>query len=243
VARNIHKLSSAAVKNAKPGMHSDGDGLYLQATKRSDDSIGKSWIFRFALKGRERHMGLSAVAEVSLAQARRAAAEARKLTGEGVDPLDLRDASRAAAAAAGAKQMTFDEAAAAYIAGNQSKWGNEKHAKQWSTTLAVYASPVFGKVGIWDVDTGLVLKVLEPMWNEKRETAYRLRGRIESVLDWARARGYRTGENPARWRGHLAKILPARSPSDEHHAALPATSTCKAARRGPPAKPWQTQLA
>jgi integrase len=221
VARNIHKLSSAAVKNAKPGMHADGGGLYLQATKRSDGTISKSWIFRFALKRRERHMGLGSLADVGLAQARKAAAEARKLTGEGIDPLDVRAASRAAAAAAGAKQMTFDEAAAAYIAGNQSGWGSAKHARQWSTTLGVYASPVFGNIGIRNIDTALVLKVIEPMWNEKRETAYRVRGRIENVLDWARARGYRAGENPARWRGHLDHILPGRPPSDKHHAALP----------------------
>jgi integrase len=202
-------------------MHADGSGLYLQATKRSDDSISKSWIFRFALKGRERHMGLGSVADVGLAQARRAAAEARKLTGQGIDPIDVRAASRAAAAAAGAKQMTFDEAAAAYIAGNQSEWGNAKHAKQWSATLRDYVSPVFGKIGIGDIDTALVLTALEPMWNEKTETAYRVRGRIENVLDWARARGYRAGENPARWRGHPDHILPARKPSNKHHAALP----------------------
>ena len=223
VARNIHKLSPAVAKNAKPGMHSDGGGLYLQATQSADGTISRSWIFRFALKGRERHMGLGTLQMVSLAEARRAAADARKLKGQGIDPIEARNQSRASAAAANAKQMTFDEAATAYIAAHQSAWGNAKHAKQWSTTLAAYASPVFGKVGIRDVDTTLVLKVLEPMWNAKTETAYRVRGRIENVLDWAKARGYRDGENPARWRGHLDHILPARSDvrAFEHHSALP----------------------
>jgi integrase len=223
VARNIHKLSPAAAKNAKAGMHSDGGGLYLQATQSADGTISRSWIFRFALKGRERHMGLGTLQMVSLAEARRAAADARKLKGQGIDPIGARNESRAAAAAANAKQMTFDEAAAAYIAAHQSAWGNVKHAKQWSTTLAAYASPVFGKVGIRDVDTALVLKVLEPMWNKKTETAYRVRGRMEKVLDWAKARGYREGENPARWRGHLDHLLPARMAvrTVAHHSALP----------------------
>jgi integrase len=152
-------------------------------------------------------MGLGSLANVGLAEARQKAAEARKLT-----------------VAANAKQnTTFDAAAGAYIAAHQSAWRNAKHAAQWSTTLEAYASPVFGKVAVRDIDTALVLKVLEPMWNKKTQTAYRVRGRIENILDWAKVRGYREGENPARWRGHLDHLLPARSDVQTvaHHAALP----------------------
>ena len=222
MVRQIDRLSPAAVKNAKPGMLPDGGGLYLQATS-AGDGIRRSWLFRFVLKGRERWMGLGSLQSVTLAEARAAAAGARKLTGQGIDPIEARNESRAAAAAANAKQMTFADAAAGYISAHRSGWGNVKHAAQWSSTLEAYAFPVFGKVGIQDVDTALVLKVLEPIWNAKTETAYRIRGRIENILDWARARGLRNGENPARWKGHLDHLLPARSKvrRAEHHAALP----------------------
>lgn len=223
MARQIHKLSPAAVKNAKPGMHSDGGGLYLQATLAADGTVNRSWIFRFALGGRERQMGLGSLQVVSLAEARRKAVDSRKLTAAGIDPLKARDESRASAAASDAKGMTFDQAAAAYITAHQSAWGNAKHVYQWSRTLEAYVSPVFGKIAVGDIDTAMVLKAIEPMWNTKTETAARVRGRIENVLDWAKARGYRNGENPARWRGHLDHLLPARFDvrTVEHHAALP----------------------
>jgi integrase len=224
MARQIHKLSPAAVKNAKPGMHADGGGLYLQATRAADDTISRSWIFRFALKGRERHMGIGSLQSVGLAVARQRAADARKLREQGIDPIEARNESRATAAASGAKQgMTFDACRDAYVAAHRAGWGNVKHAAQWPNSLEAYASPVFGKLAVRGIDTALVLKVLEPIWQKKTETASRVRGRIESVLDWAKVRGYRDGENPARWRGHLDHLLPARSDIKKvrHHAALP----------------------
>ena len=223
MARLIHRLSSAGVKNAPPGMHPDGGGLYLQATRAADDTINRSWIFRFVLDGRERHMGIGSLQSVSLASARQRAAEARNLREQGIDPLEARDKSRAAARAANARQLTFDACRDAYLAAHRSRWQNVKHATQWSTTLARYASPLLGSLPVQQVDTGLVMRVLEPMWNGKTDTAARVRGRIENILDWAKARGYRDGENPARWRGHLENLLPPRFDvqKPKHHAALP----------------------
>jgi integrase len=234
MARAIHRLSTVAVRNAKPGMHADGGGLYLQATQAADHTVSKSWLFRFTTgrtvtsqsgnqRREERQMGLGSVADVSLAEARERAAECRQLRKQGIDPIESRRAAKAERLVAAAKAMTFEQAAAAYIASHRAGWRNPKHAAQWKATLATYASPVFGKLPVSSIDTGLVLKALEPIWATKPETAGRVRGRIEAVLDWTTARGYRTGENPARWRGHLDKLLPARSKVRrvKHHAALP----------------------
>jgi integrase len=160
---------------------------------------------------------------VSLAEARERAAECRQLRKQGIDPIESRRAAKADRLVAAAKAMTFDQAAAAYITSHRAGWRNPKHAAQWKATLATYASPIIGKLPVSSIDTGLVLQALEPIWATKPETAGRVRGRIEAVLDWTTARGYRTGENPARWRGHLDKLLPARSKvrSVKHHAALP----------------------
>jgi integrase len=234
MARSIHRLSSAAVRNAKPGMHADGGGLYLQATEAPDHTVSKSWLFRFATgrlvtsasgkqRSEERQMGLGSLADVSLAEARERATECRQLRKQGIDPIESRRATKAERLVAAAKAMTFEQAAAAYIASHRAGWRNPKHAAQWKATLATYVSPVFGSLPVSSIDTGLVLKTLEPIWATKPETAGRVRGRIEAVLDWTTARGYRTGENPARWRGHLDKLLPARSKVRRvnHHAALP----------------------
>lgn len=200
-------------------MYADGGGLYLQISR----SGTKSWIFRFAMEGREREMGLGPVHTIGLSDARLLAAEARKLKLRGEDPIEARRAERQAKKLDDARAMTFKQAAAAYIKANKAGWKNAKHAAQWEATLAAYADPIFGALPVAAVDTGLVMKALEAIWTEKPETASRLRGRVESVLDWATARGYRKGENPARWRGHLEKLLPARSKvkAVEHHAALP----------------------
>jgi integrase len=141
----------------------------------------------------------------------------------GLDPIAVRNDKRAASAVAAAKAMTFAYCATAYINAHEAGWRNPKHRQQWKNTLATYVSPVLGKLAVSAVDTGLVLKVLEPIWTRKPETASRVRGRMEAVLDWAKARGYRTGENPARWRGHLDHLLPAKAKvrKVEHHAALP----------------------
>jgi integrase len=158
-----------------------------------------------------------------LSDARAKASECRRLCHEGIDPIDARKAARADAALEAAKALTFKHAATAYIASHRAGWRNAKHAAQWESTLASYVEPVFGSVSVQAIDTGLVLKALEPIWKSKPETASRVRGRVEAILDWAKVRGYRDGDNPARWRGHLDKLLPKRSRvrAVKHHAALP----------------------
>jgi integrase len=202
---SIERLTALQVSRAKaPGMYADGRGLYLAVTTAG----ARSWVYRFMLRGCSREMGLGSLTAVTLAEARRKATEARRLRAAGADPLEAKRAERAAAAVATAKTVTFREAAAAYVEAHRAGWRNAKHAGQWETTLSQYAYPVIGALPVCAIDTGLVVKVLEPLWTTKTETASRLRGRIESVLDWAKVRGYRDGENPARWKGHLANALP-----------------------------------
>jgi integrase len=200
-------------------MHADGGGLYLQVT----ESGARTWIYRFMLNGRAREMGLGPLHTVSLAEARDRARECRKLRLEGIDPIEARNAKKAEARIAAATAMTFRESAERYIAAHKAGWKNPKHAAQWPSTLTSYVYPIFGDLPVQAIDTGLVMKALEPIWTEKPETASRVRGRIESVLDWATARGFRKGENPARWRGHLENLLPKKSKVQrvEHHPALP----------------------
>jgi integrase len=168
-------------------------------------------------------MGCGSVDAVSLLEARRQAAECRALLHQRLDPIEARDARHAQEAVARARSISFADCARAYVAAHKAGWRNAKHADQWSNTLETYAGTVFGSLPVSDVDTPLVLKVLEPIWAEKSVTASRLRGRIEAVLDWARVRGYRQGENPARWRGHLDKLLPSLKKLGrvKHHSALP----------------------
>jgi len=218
--RTHNRLSALAVSRLKePGMYADGGGLYLQISR----SLTKSWIFRFSLNGRAREMGLGPLHTVSLLEARELALQARKLKHRGVDPIDLRQTERSAKSLEEARAVTFKQAAQAYIEANAAGWKNAKHAAQWKATLATYAEPVFGHLGVAAIDTTLVLKAIEPIWTTKPETASRLRGRIETVLDWATVRGFRQGENPARWRGHLDKLLPSKAKirTVEHHPALP----------------------
>lgn len=220
MARKVNRLTALKVERIKePGYYADGDGLWLQVTP----SISKSWVFRFMLNGRAREMGLGPLHRVGLAEARTKAAECRNMLLAGTDPIEARNAARAAANVAAAKSFTFDECADAYIAAHRASWKNSKHIDQWTNTIRTYASPIFGSLPVDQVDTGLVMKCLEAIWTTKAETASRLRGRIESVLDWAKVRGYRQGENPARWKGHLDHLLPARAKVQkvEHHPALP----------------------
>jgi integrase len=174
------------------------------------------------LHGRPRWMGLGPLHIVGLADARNRAAECRRQRYDGIDPIEARRAGRRQVLLEAAKVVTFRECAAKYIAAHRAGWRNAKHAAQWEATLATYADPIIGALPVQAIDMALVLKVIEPIWTEKPETAGRLRGRLESILDWARVRGYREGENPARWRGHLDKALPARSKvrKVKHHAAL-----------------------
>jgi integrase len=206
-------------RETKPGMYADGGGLNLQITKTGV----KSWIFRYAVDGKGHLMGLGPLHTVSLAEAREKARDCRKLLLAGTDPIEARNKTRQDARAAKAKAISFKQCAEKYIDAHKAGWKSEKHADQWTATLEQHAFPVFGDLRVSDIDLGLVLKAIEPIWKTKTTTAARVRGRVESVLDWATVRGYRTGENPARWRGHLDKLLPALAKvhTPEHHRALP----------------------
>ena len=216
------KLTQLQVDKLKiEGIHSDGAGLSLKVTKNGS----KSWIYRYMLAGKAHWMGLGSYPDVSLAEAREKASELRKLTRQSIDPLLEKRKQVSVIRAAISKAIIFDDASAKYIEAHKASWKNEKHAEQWTNTLKTYASPIIGSVDVSLIDTGHIMRILEKdnFWNEKTETASRVRGRIESVLDWATVRKYRTGENPARWKGHLDKLLPARTKVKkvEHHPALP----------------------
>lgn len=220
-----HKLTPLQVKNTKPPTdkkqerYADGGGLYfnVQATG------SRSWIFRYMLHGAARWMGLGPYPEVSLAEARELAADQRKKIRSGLDPLGEKKINVAKVKADRAKAVTFDWCADKYIEAHAPSWKNAKHADQWRNTLKTYASPTIGTIDVARIETGHIMKILEPIWHTKAETANRLRGRIETILDWATVRKHRTGENPARWKGHIDKLLPARNKAAtvEHHAALP----------------------
>lgn len=170
-------------------------------------------------------MGLGSLHTLTLAEAREKATNARKLILDGKDPVETKRAAKSAAIALAAKAMTFQACASAYVESHKAGWRNEKHAEQWIATLRSYAYPVIGKMPVAAVETAHVMRVLEPIWSTKPETASRLRGRIESVLGWAIARGYRVGDNPARWRDLLDNLLPSATAVKQvkHHAALPFT--------------------
>ena len=209
MSKQLHKLSARAVSTlSKRGRHSDGGGLYLSLT----GSGARSWVFMWKVAGRRREIGLGSLRDVPLAKARDRAAEARRLLAEGSDPLAARSKTRT---------MSFGEAADALVESMSPSWRNEKHRAQWRMTLTAYCGPI-RTVPVADITTEDVLRVLRPIWLTKSETASRLRGRIERVLDFAKARGMRSGENPARWRGHLDAVLPRRQKLTRgHHKAMP----------------------
>ena len=230
MTHNIHKLSALAIKKAsKPGYYGDGGGLWLQVSK----SGSKSWVFRFTRHGRAREMGLGSFNTFSLSEAREKALKCRKTLAYGKDPIEERKAQLQQETIKNHKNKTFAECALEFIEVNKAGWRSPKHAKQWESTLQTYAFPTIGNLPVSEIDTGLILGMLQQntskgdetgnLWQLKTETASRVRGRVESVLDWAKVRGYREGENPARWKGHLDKLLPARSKvqKTEHFAALP----------------------
>ncbi len=220
MARTIHRLTSQKVDRQKTkAFLPDGGGLYF----RCESENSKIWIFRFALHGRTRDMSLGSVRDVSLADARAKAMECRRLRADGVDPLATRNARRAAHRLSVAKQLTFEQATERYIAATRASWRNIKHADQWASTMQTYAYPKLAKLDVRDINTSLVMAVLEPIWFLKAETANRVRGRIETVIDSAKARGEFDGENPARWKGHLDKLLPriSRIKKTKNFAALP----------------------
>lgn len=216
----IDLLSAAKVRNLNiPGDYLDGRGLYLQV--RSESS--KSWLLKYSIEKRAREMGLGPATDIPLATARELRDRYRALLKQGVDPLEHKQAEKSAKALERAKAITFKDAGARYIAANRSGWRNIKHAAQWEATLKAYAYPVIGALPVQAIDTALVMAVLDPIWSTKPETASRLRGRIESVISAAKARGEFKGENPATWKGHLDKLLPKTSKvrKVENHATLP----------------------
>lgn len=226
--REIHRLTDAVVRRlTKPGMHNDGNGLYLKVKpgREAGEAGTKSWVLRFKRglrpdgKPRSHFMGLGPYPAVSLAAAREKADKARRQLRDGVNPVEQHKVVRAAAAR---QALDFETAVERYLAAHESSWKNPKHRQQWRNTLTTYAFPAFGKKAIAAIELDDVLQVLEPIWREKPETASRVRGRIETVLDWATVRGLRKGENPARWRGHLKHVLPARNKkrSVRHHPAM-----------------------
>jgi integrase len=240
MARELERLNDRQVRTAKPTgkitrganagkardslMLCDGGGLYLQLTVGKDKNIRRSWIFRFQRRngGPVRDMGLGSLNDVGLGEARDKARKCRNLVKEGKDPIREHDAEVARNIAASAVLMTFEKAAETYIAQHRSGWKNPSHAAQWPASLKAYAHPIIGKMSVADIDTPHVLKVLNPIWHEKPETAKRVRGRIEAILGWATVGGFRKGDNPARWNDHLKNALPAPNKvrKVKHQAAL-----------------------
>ena len=208
--QNLHRLSAVAVRLLQtPGWHSDGGGLFLEV----DPSGRKRWAMRLTINGRRRDFGLGPIHKVSLQQAREAAARYRSLAYQGINPLSQREAAKPAP-----DVPTFEEAARRVHEQRRGIWSNGKHVDQWLNTLRDYAFPVIGDRCVDAIGTPEVLKVLSPIWTEKPETARRVRQRIGLVLDWARAAGHRSGDNPVQL---LGDALPKHKSKDEHHAALP----------------------
>lgn len=223
--KTAKELSALAVKSLKgDGRYAVGGvtGLYLRIAGSS-----RAWVLRLQVEGKRHDIGLGSFSSMGLSQARDAAREAildhRRKAKAGIDPMAEKRERKAAIKAEKAKAKTFAECAAAYVTDHKDGWKNAKHAKQFSATLETYANPVIGQLAVARIETAHILEILKPLWTTKSETASRLRGRIEVVLSWAKFHGYRDGDNPARWRGHLDQVLPAKSAvaKVEHHAALP----------------------
>lgn len=215
-SRAMHRLSAAFVKSvSEPGLYSDGGNLYLHVAGPQ----AKSWLFMYTRTRKRHEMGLGSLAWVGLSAARKKAHDERQLLGLGVDPLRARKDAREAEA----QQKTFKECAEAFIESHRSSWKNAKHAAQWTNTLTQYAYPVIGDLPVEEVELKHLSDILLPIWTTKNETASRVRGRIEQVLDWAAVNNLRPRDNPARWRGTLDKVLAKRSAVHEikHHGAVP----------------------
>lgn len=216
--RATNRLTELDVRRAtENGLRHDGHGLYLQIRNGS-----KTWLLRYTL-GANRWMGLGSYPDITLSIAREMATEARRKVAAGIDPIDERKARKVELQRVATHAMPFRDCAAAYIEANKAGWKNKKHAKQWTATLQTHAYPALGSMAVGKIGRDDILKVLEPIWSKVPETASRVRQRIEAVLDWAKARGYRTEDNPARWRGHLDALLPNRSKvrAVEHFDAMP----------------------
>ena len=223
MAKLTNRLSPAFVSSVtEPGTYPDGLGLYLQVTvgeTRDGPSVSKSWLFRYSRNGKAHWLGLGPLRARTLAKARAAAQKAREMLVDGIDPIEVKHAGRKAELLARASSMTFAQCGAEYIAEHSASWTNDKHKKQWATSID-RANASFGKLPVSAIDTDAILKFLQPIWRKTPETASRIRGRVESVLDWSTARKFRQGDNPARWRGHLEHLLRAK-PDARHLEAMP----------------------
>jgi integrase len=230
MARKVDVLTTLFVRSAPAGMHADGDGLYLQVTASKDGGLNRSWILKYPIAGKTREMGLGPLHRVSLAQARKKRDKAREAIDDGLDPIEARRQKKAQAALEAAKSVSFWQATETYLTSDKAKaWGNPKHAAEVRRSLTVYVKPIVGNLPVAAVDTSLVLRVLEQeiegddgelgtFWSLKTQTADRVRNRIEKILDAAKLRGLRTGDNPARWRGHLEASLTKVSATKNHNA-------------------------
>lgn len=224
--RGYNKLTALKVARlSKPGRYSDGGNLYLQVSKGK----GKSWLFRVERQTVTRWMGLGSARSVSLEQARELAKDARWCVLNGIDPLEQRRDNVQLQRREQLSSPDFETCAKAYIEKHAPDWKNAKHRQQWGNTLATYTYPIIGVMKVRNIDTAMVLQVLEPIWNIKPETASRVRGRLERILAWAKVQGYREGDNPACWHGHLQELLPRREAvkATKHHSALPHREVAK----------------
>jgi len=218
--KRVLPLTARQVETArKPGFYADGNGLYLRVAPGGS----RSWVYRFMLNGRRRDMGLGPYPLVTLASARERVAAARLVKLDGTDPLEERRAGALKARVERAKVVTFAEAAQQYVSAHRAGWRGARAVQDWTGTIEAYVLPIFGDLPVAEIDTGLVMQAIQPIWNTKTATATRVRARVEAVLDWCRVRGYRQGENPARWKGHIEALLPRKSKVApvEHHPAMP----------------------
>lgn len=223
-------LKNTQILSANPGMHVDGNGLYLNVASKG----GKSWIFRYQIRGKRREMGLGSLVGLSAPQARAKVAQLKLQVANGIDPLAEREAERLKAhVTARAQQIdqerlqqTFRAAAESHIANHSPSWSNDKHIQQWSNTLKTYVYPKIGSKPVDEITTADVVSILKPIWSVKPETASRVRMRIEAVLNSAKALGWRSGENPAMWKGGLDAVLPSTGKVKKvrHHPAMPYSS-------------------
>ena len=215
MAKGTNRLTAGHLKKNGPAKLCDGGGLWLYITANNS----RSWVFRYRFNGKDYEMGLGGLSETPMEKARKQATNYREMKKHGIDPIHHKKAKQLG----DANIWTSDKCAKAYIKAHSPAWTNEKHIEQWRNTLESYCSPVFGAMPVDQIDTGLVMQVIEPLWTTRTETASRVRGRIENILSWAIVRGYREGPNPALWRGHLAMLLPQRNKVQEpkHHPAMP----------------------
>jgi integrase len=211
----MSKLTSRTVQTLGDGWHHDSHGLYLQVT---NNGVGRSWVYKFMIAGRQRYLGLGPVHTVSLAEAREKALDARKLRLQGIDPLQARQQAQQARIAEQARHVTFKQVAQDYCSLHLEHFRNPKHRQQWVSTLATYAYPRLGNMVVGDISPADVLHCIEPHWNTKRETMSRVRQRVEKILDYAATKGFRSGDNPA---AHVVEALPKNGGNKEHHEAMP----------------------